>query len=256
MIRKVISIVTILLVVLGVGIVVSKASPRLGEVRASDHGVNVLDNRAGDLVTTDGSFALFNVEVRNRRPDLSVEVSRVVSVRVHDVAFPVEGVVEHTVSALPVGELALVDEVAPVGEVASLHQVSTVLFPQDVLNRVGRSDTVHVHFENSRNSNDRLQHHTVRYLAGHALRLAVPFDVDFMSGRVAGVSQKTSVAGRTRVLNNVPFADLPTAAAHLSLDVRAVETARHVDGVKVAVTVQREVVDVTESVDAHETVAG
>jgi hypothetical protein len=229
MINRAISIAAILLVILGVGILVTKASPRVGRHELVNQRVEVAGNDAHSLAVMNRRLELFEEMDQSVKVDL--QNVRALNERVH-------GNVSREMLNRLVGN-----------EADTLRGVMVDNLPV-LLNARYRGN--HFYLNDGRNPVNGMKHlNKDSYLAVYNLRAGVPRQLDnVLSGLRPGSLQKVVVFETVKVLKNVPGDDVLATPVLTSFEVSGAKVLLHQDVGKAVPLVRGDAVNVTGSLCA------
>ena len=225
MIKKAIGIGTIILVVLVVGVVLTKASPRVDRYRVDNQRLDVTGNYTHSLAVTDRRLDF--VRAVERRVEFGRQNVRVLNERFRrnvgrELHNRLVGNELHTVRGVEVGNLpALLDA----------RYRGNHLYLNDRRNLVGR--TKHLNVDS--------------YLAVYSLRDRVPRQLEnVLSGARLADLRKVPVFGTVEALKERPVDEVLAVPALTSFEVPSVKALRHETVCKANTLVREDTVNVTE----------
>lgn len=227
MVKRTISIATILLVIFVVGIVYTKASPRVNGMDAVDRGVYVVDNGVRDLAATGLSVELVGDEVSGQRFNV-----RVRTVDLFDV-----GAEKHVGRAVSNG---FGDDV-----LADFHQDAATDHRRALLG--AHDQSYNFYLNNRRNRDGATRHLNFSNLAVRNMRFPVVRQLgNVLSGLCQNDLQNVRVFETAGVSYDSPVVDVSAAPVFDSFGVSGLKALTHRGVVKAHLPMQGDEVTVTD----------
>lgn len=243
MVKRAISITTILLIIFFVGIVYARADARVNQLDAGDN-VYVTVGASQDLVTTSVQAECGEQSATNYRPNLKEMPDGCFNVRVQNVSALADG------AEMYVGRVVFTqsggDGVGDLSQVVDLYRVAAADEPRALLDV--HHQGYNFYLTNRHNRGDVVPHLKYSNLAAHSTRVSVPRHLGSVClSLCSNDQQKVPVFKTVSVMNDSPLDEVLAAPLPYSFDVLSMKALQHMEVFKTDQSSREAVVNVNEN---------